>query len=146
MPDVDIPTSSAVLEVLPETMPGAIEMAEQELEIGARIDINTASAEQLASALPGIGPAKADAIVEWREANGPFETLEQLMDVPGIGPKTLERLRGLVRIGDAVAAAAGLLRAQRQEQAVRAAIAGIVARAEEDAKRVIQSPSNSHNM
>lgn len=63
---------------------------------GGGVDINTASAEELAS-LPGIGPALARRIVEWRTANGPFRDAEALDAVPGIGPATVARLRPLVR-------------------------------------------------
>lgn len=55
------------------------------------IDVNTASVDDL-TFLPGIGEAKARAIVEYREKNGPFRTLADLEQVPGIGKKTLERL------------------------------------------------------
>ena len=54
-----------------------------------KIDINTASAEELAH-LKGIGQKKAAAIVEFRETNGSFLLPEDLVKVPGIGPKTFE--------------------------------------------------------
>jgi competence protein ComEA len=63
-----------------------------------RLDINSAGREQLVI-LPGIGPKKADAIVAWRDVNGPFTEVDQLADVHGIGPKTIERLRAYVCIG-----------------------------------------------
>jgi len=56
------------------------------------IDINRASAEELV-ALPGIGPARAAAIIALRDAQGGLRSLDELLDVKGIGPKTLERLR-----------------------------------------------------
>lgn len=59
---------------------------------GGTVNINTASAEQLTQ-LSGIGPALAQRIVEWREANGRFESVDQLTEVSGIGAKTLERFR-----------------------------------------------------
>ncbi len=65
------------------------------------VDINTASATEIASALNGIGPAKAAAIVAYREANGPFIAVEQLADVKGIGPATVEKNRELVLLQSA---------------------------------------------
>lgn len=55
------------------------------------VNVNTAGVEEL-QALPGIGPALAAAIVEEREANGPFDTVEDLLRVGGIGEKKLEKL------------------------------------------------------
>lgn len=57
----------------------------------AAININTASAEELAEVLIGVGPAKARAIVVYREANGPFKDKAQLLEVKGIGAATLEQ-------------------------------------------------------
>jgi competence protein ComEA len=54
-----------------------------------KININTASAEQLAQ-LKGIGPSHAAKIVAYREKNGPFKMPEDLMQVSGIGQKTIE--------------------------------------------------------
>lgn len=65
---------------------------------GARVDINQATAAEL-EGLPGIGPSRARAIVRWREERGRFDRLEDLLGVPGIGPATLERLRGRARVG-----------------------------------------------
>jgi competence protein ComEA len=64
---------------------------------GTRVDVNTASAEVLAD-LPEIGPAKARKIVEYRRANGPFGSVDELREVDGIGPATLEKLRPHVRV------------------------------------------------
>lgn len=61
------------------------------------IDINTATAEQLAE-LPGVGPSIAAAIVRHREEVGPFRSVDDLLDVSGIGPARLEQLRGLVTV------------------------------------------------
>jgi competence protein ComEA len=61
------------------------------------LNLNAASEEQL-QALPGIGPAKAAAILELRARIGRFRTIEELLEVPGIGPATLEKLRALVGI------------------------------------------------
>ena len=61
------------------------------------IDLNRASADEL-DALPGVGPATAQAIVAHREANGPFSSVEGLLDVRGIGPAKFESLRDLVTV------------------------------------------------
>lgn len=57
-----------------------------------RIDLNAASARDL-EALPGIGPVLAGRIVEHRERAGPFQRLEDLLQVTGVGPRLLDRLR-----------------------------------------------------
>lgn len=59
-----------------------------------KVDLNRASAAELES-LPGIGPARARAIVRWREAQGRFWNFDDLLAVPGIGPATVDRLRSL---------------------------------------------------
>lgn len=59
---------------------------------GEIIDLNTAAPEDL-ERLPGIGPAKAEAIAAYRTEHGPFRTVDQLMEVSGIGEATLEALR-----------------------------------------------------
>jgi competence ComEA-like helix-hairpin-helix protein len=62
------------------------------------VDLNLADAPAL-DALPGVGPARARAIVEYRQANGPFHAVQELSRVPGIGPAALARLQGRVRVG-----------------------------------------------
>ncbi len=64
----------------------------------ARLNLNDASLEELET-LPGIGPARARAILRWREERGFFRELEELLEVPGIGPATIERLRPLAGVG-----------------------------------------------
>jgi competence protein ComEA len=59
------------------------------------VNINVASAEEL-DTLPGIGPAYARRIIEYRLANGPFQDIEDLTQIQGIGPATLEGIRSLV--------------------------------------------------
>jgi competence ComEA-like helix-hairpin-helix protein len=63
---------------------------------GESIDVNGATAEQL-DQLPGISPAVAQRIVEYRSARGPFHSLEQLDSVKGIGPALLAKLKPVVR-------------------------------------------------
>jgi competence protein ComEA len=65
---------------------------------GAPLDLNTATAEEL-QRLPGVGPVLAARIVEWRQANGRFRTVDDLEQVSGIGARTLARLAPLVRAG-----------------------------------------------
>jgi len=63
-----------------------------------KVDLNTATAEQL-DTLPGVGPATAAAILQHREQQGPFRSIEELQDVSGIGPARFERLAPLVQVG-----------------------------------------------
>lgn len=65
----------------------------------AAVNVNTASANELAQ-LSGVGPAKAAAIVDYREDNGPFKTVDGLTQVSGIGDKTVANLRDEATIGD----------------------------------------------
>jgi competence protein ComEA len=58
----------------------------------ARVNINSASAEELQS-LKGIGPRTAAAIITWRQQEGPFKSVDQLLAIKGIGEKTLARFR-----------------------------------------------------
>ncbi len=60
---------------------------------GESVDINSADAATLANALQGIGPAKAEAIVAYREKHGPFKSVDDLVMVQGIGEKTVEMNR-----------------------------------------------------
>jgi len=61
------------------------------------LDLNTATAAEL-DRLPGIGPTLAGAIVQYRDQNGPFRSVEELLNVPGIGPTRFAQLRPLVRV------------------------------------------------
>ena len=66
----------------------------------APVDVNTADAVTIADALSGIGPKIGAAIVEYREANGPFKSIDELLNVKGVGPKMLERIKADVLIED----------------------------------------------
>lgn len=65
---------------------------------GYPVNVNTATAEQLAEALDGIGSHKAQAIVEYRKTHGAFTKAEDLLKVKGIGEKMLEKNRDYILI------------------------------------------------
>ena len=65
-----------------------------------RININEADAMGLAS-VNGIGQAKAEAIVEYRKANGPFRSVDDLSKVKGIGPAVIDKIREQLTVGEA---------------------------------------------
>ncbi len=62
------------------------------------VNVNTADAGTIAEELKGIGAKKAQAIVEYREANGKFKTIESLTEVKGIGLKTVEKNRESIEL------------------------------------------------
>ncbi len=64
-----------------------------------KININTAGEEELMT-LPGIGPVIAKRIIEYREAKNGFKTIEELMNVKGIGKKKFEQLKDKVTVGE----------------------------------------------
>ncbi|WP_246940538.1 helix-hairpin-helix domain-containing protein [Bacillus pinisoli] len=72
----------------------SLQVSEQE---DGLININEADQSELET-LPGIGPSKAAAIIAYREENGPFQSIDDLGNVSGIGEKSLEKLRDLIRI------------------------------------------------
>jgi comEA protein len=76
------------------TVPGIVRAAQEQ-----RVDLNAASAEELAT-LPGIGPAKAKAIIEYRSKQK-FSTSEELMQVQGVGAKLFEQLKDRITVGSA---------------------------------------------
>lgn len=66
-------------------------------EMPTKININTASKQQLMR-LPGIGSVLAQRIIEYREKNGPFKAIEELLNVKGIGPKIFEKIKDRIRV------------------------------------------------
>jgi len=83
--------------VAPAGPPAAGEPADSAASARARVDLNRATAAEL-DALPGIGPVLARRIVEHRERFGPYRRVQDLLDVPGIGPKLFAKLEGRVAI------------------------------------------------
>jgi len=63
-----------------------------------KVDLNRADQEELES-LPGVGPHLASQIMEYREKLGPFQRVEDLMNVRGIGEKKFEQLKDLITVG-----------------------------------------------
>ncbi len=92
-------------------IPGGSQIATPQLTIGGAgllftptppagqpVNINTATAEEL-DQLPGIGPTTAQKIIDYRELNGPYKRVDDLLKVAGIGPSIMDEIRGLVTIG-----------------------------------------------
>jgi competence protein ComEA len=65
----------------------------------AAVNINTATQDEFIALHKGLGPAKAQAIIDYRKANGPFKSVDDLRHVKGIGAKRLEKLRPELTVG-----------------------------------------------
>ena len=90
--------STNVTTDAPFGLPGATEAPSTSSESGAElININSASAEELDS-LPGIGPTIAQRIIDYRTENGPFLTIEDIMNVSGIGPSTFDQIKDMITV------------------------------------------------
>ncbi|MBW8861936.1 MAG: helix-hairpin-helix domain-containing protein [Acidobacteria bacterium] len=85
-----------------QTKPPAPSRAGATLAPGATVNINTASAAEL-DALPGIGAKTAALIVEYRQKNGPFKKIEELMNVRGVGEKNFLKLKAQITVAAAKA-------------------------------------------
>ena len=97
-----VTVETTVAAVAPETTAAATIAAESSTAAeasgaDARINLNTASLEELDS-LPGIGPATAKLILEYRQQYGGFAAPEEIMNVKRIGEKTYEKLKGRIRV------------------------------------------------
>ena len=89
--------------VAPDSIPDfgiAVEPAayDASVSVSGPVNINAADAEEL-TRLPGVGPARADAIVRLRSERGGFRSLDELLDVSGIGPVTFERMKPMATVG-----------------------------------------------
>ena len=68
-----------------------------------QVNINTASAQQIAEALNGVGISKAEKIVEYREQHGPFVHIDELVNVKGIGLRTVDKNRDAISLDEVTA-------------------------------------------
>jgi competence protein ComEA len=93
--EVSAPTVASVAPPLrtPRRAPQAAAAATTQFPI----NLNTATAEQL-EAIPGIGPVLAQRIIEYRQTHGRFQSVDELLEVRGIGPKRLESMRPYVTV------------------------------------------------
>ncbi|MFW0854742.1 ComEA family DNA-binding protein [Cronobacter dublinensis] len=82
-------TAAAAPQAKPESAPQALEET---------VSINTATADELAQAMNGVGKKKAQSIVSYREEYGPFKSLEDLKQVPGMGNSLVERNLSRIRL------------------------------------------------
>lgn len=88
----------SVCEPTDETASPSSAPAEETKPDAVRVNVNTADLDTLCS-LPGIGPVLAQRIIDYRTANGPFSSVEELTMVQGIGSKKLDAIRNLVVTG-----------------------------------------------
>ena len=95
---IHVPSAATPVSVPVVSAPPAVAAGEEAGAAAGPLDLNRADAAAL-DALPGIGPATAAAIIAYREENGPFGAIEELLNVPGIGPAKLAQLEGLVMVG-----------------------------------------------
>ena len=98
----------------------------------AAINLNTATKDELV-ALPGIGPAKAQAILDYRNAKGSFKSVEELKDVKGIGAKRFEKLKGELAVTGASTRPAARQTDKAAVAPRRAAAADVTAAAKREA-------------
>jgi competence protein ComEA len=77
----------------------AVALALSSLAMAGQVNINTADVQTLET-VKGLGPKKAEAIVEYRKQHGPFKSVEDLTQVPGIKDLTLEKVRSQLTVGE----------------------------------------------
>jgi competence protein ComEA len=80
------------------------------------VNINKADAQTIATSLDGVGLSKAQAIVAYRDAHGPFKSVDDLGNVKGVGAKTLQRNRDAIRLTGGSAAAKAVSKNTRKSR------------------------------
>jgi competence protein ComEA len=93
--------AQAATSAQPATKPAAeapVPAAKAPVSQVEAVNINTASVDELQKSLKGIGKVKAQAIVDYRASNGPFTTVDQLLEVKGIGKGTLDKNRDRISL------------------------------------------------
>jgi len=91
------PVEDATMLELPGAVAEETEGAAVTSSSGDLININTASLDEL-DALPGIGPTIAQRIIDYREQNGAFSAIEEIMNVSGVGPTTFDNIKDLITV------------------------------------------------
>lgn len=83
----------------PSPTPGSqtVSQADASVPVSGQVNLNTATLSEL-DTLPGIGPVYAQRIIDYREANGPFTDVAQVMEIKGIGPATYERIKDRITV------------------------------------------------
>jgi competence protein ComEA len=97
-PEAPPPATASTAPATQPVKPAAAESQTPPSPANALLDLNTATQSQLED-LPGIGASKAKAIIAYREQNGAYKTVKQLLEVKGIGPKMLEKLEPYITAG-----------------------------------------------
>ena len=107
---IDVPKKGQIVAISSGEAPSALDAgsphrrsarrggrSSHKLQPGQTLDVNTASESELTS-LPGVGPSLARRIAEYRTANGPFQTVDDLQNVSGIGPAKFDKMAPYIRL------------------------------------------------
>lgn len=93
-------TTDAQIYLASKSVSGGSNQASRPI-VAATVDLNTATAEELAAALKGVGLSKAKAIVRYRTEIGPFRDVQELEEVKGIGPRTVAHNKNRISLSKA---------------------------------------------